>query len=249
VEADAETGVLLRSTAEAKLNPYDLYALEAAFKLRESIGGTVKVITMGPPQAEAAVREAFAMRADSGVILSDKAFAGADVLATARTLADGIKKSGSFDIIICGKQTTDGDTAQVGPELAEFLDIPHIANVRIILGIEPSNTGHIRVEADMGDYIETFDVLLPCLITVDKGAYVPRLPSYRLMLASASREIPVLTAADLPGESEMYGLKGSPTRVKRIYPPDAKNARFNIGGSSESVANSLLNELRNLKFI
>jgi len=243
VAVDEETGVLLRSGIESKMNPYDLYALETALK----IGGSVNVITMGPPQAEAVVREAFAMGADGGTILSDRVFAGADVLATSYTLSQGIKANGKFDLIICGKQTTDGDTAQVGPELAEFLDIPHVTNVAEINLLQDN---FIRVTADMGEYMEIFDIELPCLITVDKGIYVPRLPSYKKMLASADREIKILSADDLsPANAAMFGLNGSPTKVEKIYPPDARNERRLIEGDSETVALTLYKELCALKFV
>ena len=124
VEVDPVTGVLKRNGADSKMNPYDLYALECGLKLKEQYGGRVSVITMGPPQAQAIIKEAYAMGADAGAIVSDRAFGGADVLATAHTLAQGIKKFGKFDIILCGLQTKDGDTAQVGPEVSEKLDIP-----------------------------------------------------------------------------------------------------------------------------
>ena len=119
VEVDPQTGVLKRAGVESKMNPYDLYALETALRLREEHGGSVTVLSMGPPQAQAVIREAFAMGADAGVLLSDRRFGGADVLATSYTLAQGVRRAGRFDLLICGKQTTDGDTAQVGPEIAE----------------------------------------------------------------------------------------------------------------------------------
>ncbi|MDZ5010546.1 electron transfer flavoprotein subunit beta, partial [Clostridium perfringens] len=125
VEVDEKTGVLKRDGIDTKMNPYDLYALETAFNIKEQKGGEVNVISMGPPQAMEVIREAFSMGADNGILISDRKFAGADVLATAYTISQGIRKSGEFDLIICGKQTTDGDTAQVGPEIAEYLDIPH----------------------------------------------------------------------------------------------------------------------------
>ena len=129
VEVDPVTGVLKRDGIQSKMNPYDLYALEAALSLSESYGGKVDVITMGPPQAKEIIIEAIAMGAEGGAILSDRKFAGADVLATAYTISQGIKKMGEYDLIICGKQTTDGDTAQVGAEVAEFLNLPNVSNV------------------------------------------------------------------------------------------------------------------------
>ena len=132
VEIDPKTGTLKRDGVESTMNPFDLYALETALRLKAKHGGTVTVLTMGPPQAEAVIREAFMMGADKGAVLSDRRFGGADVLATAYTLSQGARKAGRFDLVVCGRQTTDGDTAQVGPELAERLSIPHVANVRAV---------------------------------------------------------------------------------------------------------------------
>ena len=129
VEVDPVTGVLKRDGVKSKMNPYDLYALEMGLSLAEQYGGSVETITMGPPQAKSVIVESICMGAKSGTVISDRKFAGADVLATAYTISQGIKKCGDFDIIICGKQTTDGDTAQVGAEVSEFLDIPNVANV------------------------------------------------------------------------------------------------------------------------
>ncbi len=135
VEVDEKTGVLKRDGVDSKMNPYDLYALETALRIKEKKGGHIKVISMGPPQAKAVIKEAYSMGADEGTLVSDRKFAGADVLATSYTLSQGVKKCGDFHIILCGKQTTDGDTAQVGPEMAEYLGISHVANVRRILDV------------------------------------------------------------------------------------------------------------------
>ena len=135
VEVDPVTGVLVRNGVESKMNPYDLYAIETALKLREERGGTVSVISMGPPQAKAVIYEAFSMGADEGALISDRRFGGADVLATSYTLSQGIRKFGSFDLILCGKQTTDGDTAQVGPQTAEKLGIPQITYAEAVVDI------------------------------------------------------------------------------------------------------------------
>ena len=129
VEIDEKTGVLKRDGVASKMNPFDLFAIESAMRLKEKYGGRVTALTMGPPQAEKVLREAFMMGVDDAVLLSDRRFGGADVLATSYTISQGIRKIGSYDLILCGKQTTDGDTAQVGAELAEFLGIPHLANV------------------------------------------------------------------------------------------------------------------------
>ena len=134
VEVDPVTGVLKRSGIASKINPYDLYAIETALSLTERFGGTVETLTMGPPQAKAVIQETVCMGAQSGTVLTDRKFAGADVLATAYTLSQGVRKCGDYDLILCGKQTTDGDTAQVGAELSEYLGIPNISNVLSVDG-------------------------------------------------------------------------------------------------------------------
>ena len=146
VEVDPVTGVLKRDGADSKMNPYDLYALEVGLELREQYGGKVSVLTMGPPQAKAVLYEAFAMGADEGALITDRKFGGADVLATSYTLSQGIKKFGKFDLILCGLQTTDGDTAQVGPEVSETLGIPCVCNVSAIGAVK---AGGITVMMDM----------------------------------------------------------------------------------------------------
>lgn len=175
VEVDPVTGVLLRNGADSKMNPYDLYALETALKIREEVGGTISVISMGPPQAMTVIREAFAMGVDRGALLSDRRFGGADVLATSYTIAQGIKKMGDFDLILCGKQTTDGDTAQVGSEVSEWLNIPSVSNVKKISKVE---SDAITIEMDLPEELEIAKVQYPCLLSVDKDIFQPRLPSY-----------------------------------------------------------------------
>ena len=159
------------------MNPYDLYAIETALVLTEKFGGTVEVITMGPPQAKEIISEAICMGAKCGTVLSDRRFAGADVLATAYTLSQGIKKAGDFDLIICGKQTTDGDTAQVGAEVAEFLNLPNVANV---LSVKNVADGKITLLASQDDKLADMSVKLPCLISVDGDINTPRLPSFKV---------------------------------------------------------------------
>ena len=247
VDIDEKTGVLKREGIDAKLNPYDLFAIETALKLKEEHGGTIKAITMGPAQAETILREAYAMGVDEGAMLSDRAFAGSDVLATSYALSGGIKKLGQFDLIICGKQTTDGDTAQVGPEIGEYLDIPHVANVIEIIHIEDNV---IRVAMDMSDSVEIQDIPFPCLITVDKDIFVPRLPSYKKRLSSAQREVAVFTLQDLEDKNPLhYGLKGSPTQVERVFPPQSTTEKISVEGSGEEIADFLFHKLKELKFI
>ena len=139
VEVDETTGVLKRDGVDSKMNPYDLYALETALRIKEDKKANLKVLSMGPPQAKKVIEESFMMGADEGALISDRRFGGADVLATSYTISQGIKKMGKVDLIICGKQTTDGDTAQVGPEVAEFLDIPHVTNVTKLIEVKDEN--------------------------------------------------------------------------------------------------------------
>lgn len=246
VQVDPETGVLLRDGVDTKVNPYDLYALETCLQIKKIRGeANIGVVSMGPPQAKEVIKESFMMGADEGILLSDRKFAGADVLATAYTLAQGINALGEIDLIVCGKQTTDGDTAQVGPEMAEYLGIPHIANVSKILEVGKKN---ITIEADMGDTIEIQEIPFPCLITVEKGIYTPRLPSYKRKLETQKRDIKVISLKDFEDQDETkYGLKGSPTQVERIFNPEENNDREMLTG--EDCAEKLYEKLNQLKFI
>jgi electron transfer flavoprotein beta subunit len=235
IEIDKKTGVLKRNGIDSKINPYDLYALEAAARIKEQKSATITVITMGPPQAKAIIREAYMMGMDRGIILSDKKFAGADVLATAYTLSEGIKKSQLPDLIICGKQTTDGDTAQVGPATAEFLNIPHIAYVNKIIKIEEKS---VTVEMEMEHSLETAEISFPCLITVSEKIGRPRLPSFRLKLKTRCRDIITYSMQDLNSQNEkQYGLNGSPTQVVKIFPPKHNTDQIMWEGNEKKPQN------------
>ena len=247
VEVDPVTGVLKRDGQDSKMNPYDLYALETAIQLKETHGGHVSVITMGPPSAEEVIREAFSMGADDGYLITDRKFAGADVLATAYTISQGIRMAGHFDVIITGKQTTDGDTAQVGPEISEYLDIPCIANV---ISIESVRARGMRVSMDMQTAIERSYIGFPCLISVDKDIYQPRLPSYLKKKASADKVITRITFAELADQDESkYGLAGSPTQVKRIFPPAVNDKRELFCGDAQTLSENIVSKLKEHKFI
>jgi len=247
VQVDPKTGVLIRDGIDTKMNPYDLFALETALRLKENYGGKVKTITMGPMQAKEIIMESFMMGADEGMLISDRKFACADVLATAYTLSQGIKKFGDFDLIITGKQTTDGDTAQVGPEIAEYLNIPHIANVLRIMEVSKN---YITVEMDMPETIEIAKIKFPCLISVEKDIFEPRLPSYKRKIATANKEIKVICLNDMEDKNEKrYGLTGSPTQVERIFPPDENTDKEIWEGTGEELAEKITNKLKELKFI
>ncbi|MDN5278677.1 MAG: electron transfer flavoprotein beta subunit [Clostridiales bacterium] len=247
VDIDPETMTLKRTGIETKINPFDLYAIETAVKLKEAHQARITAISMGPPQTEAAIRESYMLGVDEGILLTDRSFAGADVLATAYALSQGILSQGLPDVIICGRQTTDGDTGQVGPEIAEFLDIPHVAYVRSI--IEADDKG-LTVEMDMPETIEVVRIKYPCLITVEKGIFQPRLPSFKLKLATRNRPVKLLTLADLPdSQPEKYGLKGSPTQVLKVFPPEVSSDQEVWQGSSEELAEKLHAKLKDLKFL
>lgn len=248
VEVDPVTGVLKRDGTQSKLNPYDLYALETALRLREQYGGSVIVITMGPPQAKQIIKEAFMLGADDGLLITDRKFGGADVLATSYTLSQAIKAVGEYDLILCGKQTTDGDTAQVGPEIAEWLNIPSVSNVTKVLG---ATNNDIEIEMDMINYVERSKVKYPCLLAVDKGIYQPRLPSYVLKKKTEDKEIKMMTLNDMADKDEKhYGLNGSPTQVVRIFPPESDVVQeIWENKTPEVLARDLCNVLQTNKFI
>ena len=247
VEIDEKTGVLKRDGIDSKMNPYDLYAIETAIQLKQDKKAEVSVISMGPPQAEAVIKEAYMMGADKGCLLTDRKFAGADVLATAYALSQGITSMGKYDLIICGKMTTDGDTAQVGPEIAEYLNIPHVANVRKIHKIDENS---IIVEMNMAESVEIQEVQLPCLITVEKDIYIPRLPSFKLKLKTADRPIKYIRFKDLDDQNEMhYGLNGSPTQVLKIFPPPANTTNETWKGSGKELSKKLADKLHELKYV
>src|SRR5512139_4134423 len=203
----------MREGVPSMINPYDLHALEAGLQLREQQGGRVTVITMGPPQAEDALREAIALGADDVRLISDRAFAGSDTWATAYTLSRAIEKL-SAHLILCGKQAIDGDTAQVGPEIAEFMNIPHIAYVR---RIEEVTDRTIRVQRMMDEGYDVVESPLPTLLTVVKELNVPRLPSLRGKMAAKKAVVERMDPASLGAEERDVGLKGSPTQVKNIF--------------------------------
>ena len=247
VEVDPITGVLKRSGIASKINPYDLYGIETALSLAERFGGTVDCITMGPPQAKAVIEETVCMGARRGTVLSDRKFAGADVLATAYTLSQGIEKLGSFDLILCGKQTTDGDTAQVGAEVAEYLGIPNVSNV---LSVDDVKDGRVYLTASLDDRVVKESVSLPCLLSVDGDINTPRLPSYKIKKGLGEDAVSFLSFADFDDQDENhYGLNGSATQVERIFPPEKNDSRFTLDGSSEEQSQELFKLLCDKKMI
>lgn len=243
VRINPETGTLIREGVPSIINPFDLHAIEAGLFLKEKTGGKVTVLTMGPPQAETALREAIAMGADEGVLLSDRAFAGSDTWATSFTLSKAIAKLGA-DIILCGKQAIDGDTAQVGPETAEFLNIPHISYVR---KIEDVANGSIRVQRLMDEGYDIVESVLPVLLTVVRELNEPRLPSLKGKMAAKKAVIQTWGQVDIMADANDLGLKGSPTQVKNIFSPEARSDRKILQGTPEEQVDALMQELRGIK--
>ncbi len=247
VEVDPVTGVLKRDGVKSKMNPYDLYALELALSLTERYGGRVETITMGPPQAAAVIEEAICMGAAGGTVITDRKFAGADVLATAYTLSQGIRKAGDYDLILCGKQTTDGDTAQVGAEVAEFLGLPNVANVRAIKAVED---GSVMLTASLDDKVVELAVQLPCLLSADGDINSPRLPSYKVKRQVKPDMVRYITFADLDDQNaDHYGLLGSATQVERIFPPEKNTEKRVFAGSAVEQTDSLFGLIRDRKLI
>lgn len=247
VEVDPVTGVLKRSGIQSKINPYDLYGIETALSLSERFGGNVDCVTMGPPQAKAIIDEAICMGVRSGTVLSDRKFAGADVLATAYTLAQGIQKSGNFDLIICGKQTTDGDTAQVGAELSEYLGIPNVSNV---LSVDDFRDGKLLLTVNLDETIVSMEIGLPCLISMDADINTPRLPSYKVKKTLTDEAVHFLSFADFDDQNaEHYGLSGSATQVERIFPPEKVSEKQTITGNADAQSDALLALLREQKML
>lgn len=248
VKVDPVTGVLIRDGVESKMNPYDLYALELGLKLREKNGGSLRVVSMGPPPAAAVLKEAIYMGADSGVLVSDRKFGGADVLATSYTLAQAIASMGGCDLILTGKQTTDGDTAQVGAELAEFLGIPHFSNV---LELDTTDDGRVRYKANLDNKLITATVPTPCVMCAEAEINTPRLPSYRRKKEFDTEElIAIFSLADFADRNELhYGLNGSPTQVERIFPPEKNTDKKVLEGDDETLAENLFSILKEKKFI
>lgn len=243
VRINPETNTLMREGVPSIINPYDMHAIEAGLQIKEKAGGSLTVITMGPPQAETALRDAISMGVDNAVLLSDRAFAGSDTLATAYTLTKAIEDLGA-DIIICGKQAIDGDTAQVGPEIAEFLDIPHIAYVRKIDDIKDDRIIAQRLMDEGYDVIESS---LPVLLTVVKELNVPRMPSLKGKIAARKAEIKKMGASDINAIQENTGLKGSPTQVRNIFAPEVKKGRKMLEGRTKEKVDALVKELVRLK--
>jgi len=237
VRINPETNTLIREGVKSIINPFDMYAIEEAILLKERFGGKVTVLTMGPPQAEAVLREAISMGADEGVLVGDRAFAGSDTWATSYTLAGAIKKIGTFDLIICGKQASDGDTAQVGPGISTHLNIPQVTYVK---KVEEAKDNLMRVERMMEEGYEVIETPLPALLTVVKEINEPRIPSLKGLMRAKSAKITIWGQKDLNLDPQQIGLCGSPTQVVKIFTPAQRTGGQILKGEIPEIAAQLV---------
>lgn len=219
VRIDPVTGTLIRDGVPSIINPEDKHALEEALVLKENLGAKVTIVSMGPPQAEVALREALAMGADEAILLADRAFAGSDTLATSNALA-GVLRKLDYDIIFAGRQAIDGDTAQVGPEIAEHLNIPQVTYVEKV----EANGNTLTVQRALEDGYEVIEVQTPVLLTAIKELNNPRYMNARLVFETFKKEVKIWSADDIDVDRSLLGLKGSPTKVKRSSTKENKAA-------------------------
>lgn len=246
IRINPETNTLMREGVQSIVNPFDMYAIEEALRIKERVGAAstkITVLSMGPQQAEEALREAVSMGVDEMVLMCDRAFAGSDTWATSYTLAKGIQKLGKFDLIICGKQAIDGDTAQVGPGIAATLDIPQVTYVK---KTEEIKEGSARFERMTEEGYEVIETPLPCLITVVKEINIPRLPSLKGKIKAKQSKASVLTAKDIGADPDRLGLKGSPTVVNRIFTPPKRTGGQVLQGETPEIVNKLSDMIKDV---
>lgn len=239
---DAKTGTLIREGAGCILNPNDKNALEAALRLKEKHEGSITALSMGPPQAEDALREALSMGVDKAILLSDEQFAGADTLSTSYALALVLKKMVRFDLILCGKESSDAATAQVGPQIAELLDLPQLT-----CATEVAVKGNsVRIKQKLEHGFRILETSLPALITVEREINRPRIPPMdSIMEAYRDKEVEVLGAEDLGGDRGYFGLKGSPTQSRRVYRKKVTKGKVTIlEGEPDEIARELIHKLK-----
>jgi len=241
VRINPETNTLMREGVKSIINPFDMYAIEEAIRLKERFGGKISVITMGPPQADSALREAISMGADDGYLVCDRAFAGSDTWATSYTLAGAIKKLGQFDLIICGKQASDGDTAQVGPGISTHLNIPQVTYVK---KVEEATDKLMRVERMLEEGFEIIETPLPALLTVVKEINEPRIPSLKGLMRAKNAKITMLTQKELDLDPQQIGLCGSPTQVVKIFTPTPRVGGQILKGEIPEIAKQLVDLIK-----
>ena len=243
IKIDPETNTLVREGVESIINPFDTYALEEGVRLKQRCGGKVTAITMGPPQAENALRETISLGADEAILISDRVFAGSDTWATSYVLSRALAKIADYDVIICGKQTLDGDTGQVGSGLSEMLGVPFVAYVS---NIDEIKEGYIRVHRMVEEGYEVLEMALPAVITVVKEINVPRLPSLRGSMKAKTAQIPVWAAGDIGVEEDKAGIAGSPTRVVKIFFPKREHKSEMFQGTPEEQVGQLVEMLEGI---
>jgi electron transfer flavoprotein beta subunit len=248
VKINPQTNTLMREGVASITNPFDEFALEEGLLTKEKYGGEVHVMSMGPPQAIEILKNALAVGADKVYLLSDPAFAGADTLATAYTLAKTIEKIGGVDLVICGKQAIDGDTAQVGPGIATRLGIPQLTYVAKVREIDPAKK-KIVVERMLENGREVVECSLPVVITVMKDINEPRLPSLLGIKKAAKATIPTWTAKEIGVDENRVGLKGSPTWVWKVFSPESRGGGEILKGDPTEVVPLLVNKLMDSKFV
>ncbi len=241
VHLDPETNTLAREGVKSIMNPYDQHALEEAVCLKEAYGGKVTAVTMGPPQAEEMLREAVSVGADEVVLVSDRAFAGADTWATAYTLERALKKIGNYDLILCGKQAIDGDTAQVGPGIASRLGIPYITCIQKVRSVDEKG---IIAERMMDDGYDVVAADFPVLLTVVKDINKPRVPSLKGKMKAKKAVVQVLSAEQIDADPSCIGLRGSPTQVVKVFPPEARGGRSVFEGTLDEQLDQLAEKLK-----
>lgn len=246
VKIDPQTNALVRQGVDSVMNPLDEYALEEGVRLRERFGGKVTAISMGPPQAEQMLRGAISLGVDEAILLSDQEFTDSDTLATSYTLALAIKKIREYDLVLCGRQTLDGDTGQVGPQLAQMLGVPFVAYVS---KVENVASGLLTVQRMVDDGHETIETVLPAVITVTKEINVPRLFSLRGMMKSKTARIPIWKAVDIQAEKHLVGLAGSATVVVKTFVPERVSRGQMLQGSAEEQIEALVGRLKETKVI
>jgi len=238
ITLDPTRHTITREGIPAIINPLDRHALEEALRIREELSGKVTVISMGPPQARHAIEEALATGADNGVLLCDESFAGADTLATACSLAYGIQKLGHFDLILCGKESWDAMTAHVGPQLSELLNLPQLTYATEIT----IHNNSVRIKQKLEDGFRVLESSFPALITVEKEINQPRIPSMdSIMNAYREKEVVVWTNEDLGEDITHFGLKGSPTKSRKVYRKKVHKGKITmLEGKPDEVARNLI---------
>jgi electron transfer flavoprotein beta subunit len=248
VKLDPKTGNLIREGIESIINPDDLHALEAAVSLKEGVGGKITALSMGPPQAIDAISEAMGMGADEGILLSDRAFSGADTWATSSTLGKAIEKIGSFDLVIAGRQAIDGDTAQIGPQVADYLQIPHVTYV---FEIEEIKKKSMVVRRRLEDGFERVQCTLPALLTVIGELNAPRYPRMSGLIDACREKAPirVWNSADIGVQTKEVGLEGSLTHVIKTFAPKMERQGEILEGDAKSAVQDLVGKLRENRLI